>query len=80
MRALADKGLLEHERYGYVRLTEEGERMVEEIIERHETIALFLRDVLGVSPDIAAEDACRMEHVLSPETLERMRVLRERSL
>lgn len=75
LHSLMDKGLLEHERYGYVRLTEEGKRMAAEIIERQDLIECFLREVLNVSPEHAAEDACRMEHVLSRETLGRMRIL-----
>lgn len=73
LRALEDRGLLKHERYRGVTLTEEGALQAQAIRERHTFLTSFLRDVVGVSLENAEKDACRMEHVLSEETLERMR-------
>jgi DtxR family Mn-dependent transcriptional regulator len=75
LRALEDRGLLEHERYRGVVLTEKGELEAQAIRERHTFLTNFLRDVVGVSQETAEKDACRMEHVLSEETLERMRAI-----
>jgi DtxR family Mn-dependent transcriptional regulator len=73
LRSLEERGLLEHERYRGVILTGIGAVRAAEIRDRHEFLTAFLRDVVGVSQEIAEKDACRMEHVLSEETMKRMR-------
>ena len=75
LRQLEGQGLVTHERYGTVFLTGPGRRRAALIRERHSMLTAFLRDVLGVSGEVAEADACRMEHCLSGETLERMRAL-----
>ena len=52
---------------GFIYLTKEGLKLAEMIYDRHETLTSFLIG-LGVSPQAAEDDACRMEHVISPET------------
>ena len=54
---------------GYITLTESGQQIAERVYERHSTITSWLIH-LGVNPVIAAEDACRMEHVISEESFE----------
>jgi Mn-dependent DtxR family transcriptional regulator len=54
---------------GYITLTETGEAVAQKIYERH-TILSGLLMALGVTPETAAEDACRMEHAISDETFE----------
>lgn len=73
LKTLEERGLLEHERYRGVTLTDEGTKEAMKIRERHTFLTLFLRDVVGVQENIAEKDACRMEHVLSEETLVRIR-------
>jgi DtxR family Mn-dependent transcriptional regulator len=75
IRTLEERGYLEHERYRGVALTATGAARAAEIRSRHEFLTAFLRDVVGVEAEIAEKDACRMEHVLSEETLARMRVI-----
>ena len=72
LSALEEKGLVRHERYGGVELTARGAVLAQEVYRRHRLLQEFLCDVLGVSDRAGAEDACRMEHGLSPETLERL--------
>ena len=72
LKKLAQDGLVNHERYGYVELTAEGEAIAENIFRRHEALRHFLADILNVAPQIAAEDACKMEHHLSSTTMERL--------
>ncbi|MDR3319136.1 MAG: metal-dependent transcriptional regulator [Clostridiales bacterium] len=56
----------------HIILTDKGRETAEGIFDRHETITKFW--VLnGVSPEIAAKDACRMEHDISPETFKRVK-------
>lgn len=54
---------------GYIYLTEEGRKIAEMIYERHEMLTAWLIR-LGVDEQIASEDACRIEHVISPESFE----------
>jgi len=69
---LSQQGLVEHKRYGHVQLTTEGERIAQDVFHRHEVLRHFLVEILNVDPEIAAEDACKMEHSLSPTSLERL--------
>ncbi|MDR1326120.1 MAG: metal-dependent transcriptional regulator [Treponema sp.] len=73
LKLLEDQGLIEHERYRTVSLTQQGVIRAEKIRDRHSFLTQFLRDVVGVSADIAEQDACKMEHLLSEETLLKMR-------
>ena len=54
---------------GYIYLTGTGKEIAEMIYERHKLLSSWLT-VLGVDKDIAAEDACRIEHVISKESFE----------
>jgi len=54
---------------GYITLTDAGRKIAETIYERHTLLTDWLT-TLGVDNEIAAQDACRIEHVLSPETFE----------
>ncbi|MFC1804390.1 metal-dependent transcriptional regulator [Candidatus Omnitrophota bacterium] len=65
---LSKKGLLVHERYGYVNLTPRGERLADDIQRRHGMLIRFLTEVLGIDRATANKDACRMEHSISPQT------------
>jgi DtxR family Mn-dependent transcriptional regulator len=70
LKSLEEKALINHERYGSVLLTEKGKGLAAEIRERHELLKNFLRLKLNVSEVNAGKDACRMEHILSEETVE----------
>ena len=72
LQRLAEDGLVKHRRYGLVELTPKGRRIAEEVMRRHEVLFHFLSEVLDIDPEIAQEDACRMEHSLSPASLERL--------
>jgi DtxR family transcriptional regulator, Mn-dependent transcriptional regulator len=69
---LKEKGFIRQEKYGTVFLTEEGIRVANSVILRHKTLRDFLTSVLAVHPETAEQDACRMEHAISLETLERL--------
>ncbi|MDR3336037.1 MAG: metal-dependent transcriptional regulator [Treponema sp.] len=75
LKALEEQGLLEHERYRSVTLTRNGIAAASEIRGRHNFLTSFLQEVVGVSPETAEQDACKMEHVLSEETLKKMKTL-----
>lgn len=69
---LKDSGLVEHEHYGDVRLTEKGLGIARLVRARHTVLRQFLGDILGVHPETAEKDACRMEHAMSRETAEKL--------
>ena len=65
-------GYVESDESGSLTLTEAGLEVAQMIYERHEVLTKLLLK-LGVSEDTAAEDACRMEHVISDMTYEAIR-------
>ena len=69
MGVLREGGFVLTDEEGYLRLTETGLSVAQTIYERHTVISEWLKR-LGVPPDVAAEDACRIEHVISHETFE----------
>lgn len=66
---LKNLGLLTVDKDGFLHLTDQGYETAELIFERH-TVLTKLLITIGVDPDVAAEDACKIEHVISEETLE----------
>ena len=70
--ALKEAGLLAHEFYGTIALTPEGETRAAQVLRRHRMIRHFLHHTLGVPEEIAEEDACRMEHVVSAQTIQHL--------
>ncbi len=72
MKKLSEKGLVVHERYGYIRLTPKGNKVAKDVIRRHKALSRFFIEALDVERETAEKDACKIEHVISPLTLERM--------
>ncbi len=72
VRRLAGQGLLEHERYRGVRLTDEGRRVALSTMRRHRIIELFLTEQLGYPWDLVHDEAERLEHAASDELVDRM--------
>ena len=64
---LKNGGYIEVSRDGYITLTDIGLETAQKIFERHTVISTLL-ERLGVKKDTAAEDACRIEHIISDET------------
>ncbi len=69
MKNLRLNGYIDVSKDGYITLLEKGQEIAERIYERHTLFSDWLI-TLGVSPEVAAEDACRIEHVISDETFE----------
>ncbi|MCK4421623.1 metal-dependent transcriptional regulator [candidate division WOR-3 bacterium] len=72
IESLEEKGFVEHERYGYVYLTESGKKRAEAVYKRHKSLFKFLTEILGVSHEVAERDACNIEHQLSKETFSKL--------
>jgi len=69
MKNLREKGHIKVSEEGFLRLTDSGRAIAEMIRERHQLLTLWLTR-LGVPEEIASEDACKLEHVLSAESFE----------
>ncbi len=69
MRNLREHGYITTDGDGLIALTESGLEIAKNVFNRHETITKWLKSI-GVSPDQAAIDACRIEHVISQESFE----------
>lgn len=69
---LQKRGLVQHSPYGDVKLTGKGRRLAREVKDRNELLYRFLLEVLHLPEHIASRDACVLEHVVSPKTLERL--------
>ncbi len=69
MKNLREKNQITVTDAGYIYLTDEGKEIAEMIYERHEMISAWLIS-LGVPEEIATEDACKIEHVISKESFQ----------
>lgn len=69
MKKLRENNCIQVSPEGYITLTETGRSIAERIYERHELLSSWLTR-LGVDPDTAVSDACRIEHVISSESFE----------
>ena len=72
VRRLADQGLITHEPYRGVRLTDDGRRAALRTLRRHRILECYLTEVLGYSWDRVHDEAERLEHAASEELIERM--------
>lgn len=67
MKHLRDGEYIETDSSGYITLTQSGMAIAERVYERHTLLTNWLT-ALGVDPETASEDACRIEHVISAES------------
>ena len=71
MKRLRQSGYIEMDADGYITLLPPGAEIANRIYTRHQTLTQFLVQ-LGVSPEVAAADACKVEHDLSEESYQRI--------
>ena len=72
MKLLREDGYIAMDRYGTVTLLDKGAQIATRIYERHTVLSKML-ERLGVSPEVAKEDACKLEHDLSDESFTRIK-------
>ena len=72
LRSLASRGLINYRPYSKATLTPRGRTVAQQIVRRHDVISRFLTDVLSVPKDAAEESACKIEHAIAPEILDRL--------
>lgn len=78
MKLLKNSGYIDIDGAGYITLKASGEELAQKILARHKVLSDFLVHI-GVAPETAAEDACRMEHVISDETYDRIKLFCEQN-
>ncbi len=66
---LKENGLLLQEKYGKINLTDKGIAFAEEIYFRHKSLLKFLIDDVGIDPQIAESEACKIEHDISKDSI-----------
>lgn len=72
MKNLRENGYIEMDRSGFIRLLPPGKEIAEKMYERHTLLTDILTSI-GVCEKTAAEDACKIEHIISQETFEAIR-------
>lgn len=72
MKNFKNEGYIETDDSGRITLTQKGRKIAENVYDRHEIIAKVLM-LLGVTPETAYEDSCRIEHDISEETYEKLK-------
>lgn len=79
MKQLRQNGYIEVDEGGFISLLPAGQEIAERIYERHTLLTDYLT-ALGVDPSVAAEDACRIEHVISAESFAAVKAYVQRVL
>jgi DtxR family Mn-dependent transcriptional regulator len=69
LRSLSSRGLVTHEPYGCVELTEVGSRLAQITESNRQVLTMFFTNILRVPEEIAYEDACMIEHLVGPESM-----------
>ncbi|MBE6116092.1 MAG: metal-dependent transcriptional regulator [Erysipelotrichaceae bacterium] len=69
LKILKENSYINVDKNGYITLSKTGQEIAEKIYERHQVLSEILIK-LGIDPEIAIEDACRMEHVISDTSFE----------
>jgi len=72
LRTLSSRGLLKYDPHQFINLTEEGVRQAQDIVRKHRVLKRFLMKVLKIRDPAAEDNACRIEHHLDPEVIDRL--------
>ncbi len=72
LRSLSEKGLINYQPYSHITLTSKGEEVAAKVIHRHQVVSRYLNKVLKLPLDVSEENACRAEHVLDRQVIDRL--------
>lgn len=72
LKNLAAKNLVNYGRYDVISLTPAGVKVAKKVIEKHKTLYDFFTKILGLSPEEASTNACKVEHAISEDVLQRL--------
>ncbi len=78
IKSLAEKGLVNYESHGFITFTDDGRAISGRLVEKHELCKTFFFEILGLEETEAEDVACRIEHAIEGEALEKFRELIER--
>lgn len=72
LKSLEEKGLVNYEPYSFITLTTEGQEIAERVTRNHEILKKFFTEVLQIDEDVSDETACRMEHAINENSIDRL--------
>ena len=72
LQRLAENGLINYHTYRPVTLSPKGKEVIESLNRYHHILENFFKNVLGLDEDFSQKEACRLEHQISPKTIERI--------
>ncbi len=72
LRTLAEKEMVNYKPYSFITLTDQGKSIAQEVLRRHNVVKDFLQCVLLLDENKAEENACRMEHSMDKEAINRL--------
>lgn len=72
LKTLAEKELIDYAPYSFITLTKTGEALAREIVRRHDALSRFFRTLLGMDKETAEDNACRVEHAVDLEAVDRL--------
>ncbi|MFA5865383.1 MAG: metal-dependent transcriptional regulator [Phycisphaerae bacterium] len=72
LKLLSEKGYVNYDPYQYISLTGTGEALALDVVWRHDVLKRFFIEVLGINETLAGETACKMEHHIHREVLDRL--------
>lgn len=75
LKWLADKELINYESHSYVTLTDQGEGIARQIVEKHRILTYFFNSILGLEQTASEDAACRIEHFINEDALSRFKNL-----
>ncbi len=75
LKNLKSKGMIEYEKNSFINLTPKGNEIAKRILSKHEILVEFLEDGLRIEPELAEEEACKIEHSIGQDTAKRIKNL-----
>ncbi len=72
IKILQSQGLIDHQKYGLLSLTEKGTEAAEKVAHRHKVLKKFLSELIGIDDETAEKEACLIEHAISLETINKL--------
>lgn len=72
LRHLSDKGYIDYDPYQFIKLNAQGEKVAREVAWRHEVLKRFLCEILDVDETLSGETACKLEHHIDKDVLDRL--------
>lgn len=77
LKKLAEKELINYARYDVISMTTEGEKQALQVIEKHNTLQYFFEIMMGLESKEATETACKIEHIISQNVLDKFTALKD---